>query len=76
MEGGDSEKEEGGCALRSGRRKANVSFSDRSRPPPFLLFLSLTTRICRCIKSDVYNCVFMINKDKQILILGHNYKKI
>ncbi|MED4731992.1 hypothetical protein P9597_28445 [Aneurinibacillus migulanus] len=30
MEGGDSEKEEVGCALRSGRRKANVSFSDRS----------------------------------------------
>ncbi|KIV52649.1 hypothetical protein AM501_30270 [Aneurinibacillus migulanus] len=38
MEGGDSEKEEVGCALRSSRRKANVSFSDRSRPPPFLLF--------------------------------------
>ncbi|MMZ60157.1 hypothetical protein D1872_222320 [compost metagenome] len=36
------------------QKKADVSFSDRSRPPPFLLFLSLTTRICRCIKSDVY----------------------
>ncbi|MED4729297.1 hypothetical protein P9597_14315 [Aneurinibacillus migulanus] len=48
------EKEEGGYALRSGRKKADVSFSNRSRPPPFLLFLSLTTRICRFIKSDVY----------------------
>ncbi|KIV55897.1 hypothetical protein AM501_26705 [Aneurinibacillus migulanus] len=38
MEVGDSEKEEVGCALRSSRRKASVSFSDRSHPPPFLLF--------------------------------------
>ncbi|WP_268753647.1 hypothetical protein [Aneurinibacillus migulanus] len=29
-------RRKGGCALRSSRR--NVSFSDRSRPPPFLLF--------------------------------------
>ncbi|KIV52802.1 hypothetical protein TS65_21970 [Aneurinibacillus migulanus] len=49
------EKEENGYALRPGRKKADVSFSDRSRPPPFILFLSLTTRICRFIKSDVYN---------------------
>ncbi|WP_235499271.1 hypothetical protein, partial [Aneurinibacillus migulanus] len=55
LEGGDSEKEEGGCALRSSRKKANVAFSDRSRPPPFLLFFPLTTRICQCIKSDVYS---------------------
>ncbi|MED4731990.1 hypothetical protein P9597_28435 [Aneurinibacillus migulanus] len=48
------EKEEGGYALRPGRKKADVSFSACSRPPPFLLFLSLTTRICRFIKSDVY----------------------
>ncbi|MED4731579.1 hypothetical protein P9597_26285 [Aneurinibacillus migulanus] len=60
MEVGDSEKEEVGCALRSSRRKANVPFSDRSRPPPFLLFLPPTTRICRCIKSDVYTFCFYI----------------
>ncbi|MED0893468.1 hypothetical protein [Aneurinibacillus migulanus] len=35
MEGGDSEKEEVGCTLHSSRRKANVSFSDRSRPSFF-----------------------------------------
>ncbi|MMZ60227.1 hypothetical protein D1872_223050 [compost metagenome] len=57
MEGGDSEKKEVGSALRSGRRKANVSFSDRSRPPAFLLFFPLTTRICRFIKSDVYSFI-------------------
>ncbi|MCP1358959.1 hypothetical protein [Aneurinibacillus migulanus] len=39
MEVGDSEKEEGGCALRSSIRKANVSFSDRSRPS-FFSYLS------------------------------------
>ncbi|MED0896551.1 hypothetical protein [Aneurinibacillus migulanus] len=67
MEGGNSEKEEVGCALRSSRRKASVSFSDR--PLPFLLFFPLTTRICRCIKSDVYRVLsnikeasFFINK--------------
>ncbi|ERI09569.1 hypothetical protein HMPREF0083_02410 [Aneurinibacillus aneurinilyticus ATCC 12856] len=47
-------KEGDRCALRSGRRKANVSFSDRSRPPPFLLFLPLTTKMCQFIQSDVY----------------------
>ncbi|KIV53300.1 hypothetical protein AM501_27650 [Aneurinibacillus migulanus] len=47
-------REEGGCALRSSKRKASMSFSDRSRLPPFLLFFPLTTRIFRCIKSDVY----------------------
>ncbi|MED4729676.1 hypothetical protein P9597_16255 [Aneurinibacillus migulanus] len=52
LEVGEMGKEEGEYALRPGRKKANVSFSNR--PPPFLLFLSLTTRICRCIKSDVY----------------------
>ncbi|MED4731035.1 hypothetical protein P9597_23460 [Aneurinibacillus migulanus] len=51
------EKEEDGDALRPGRRKASMSFSDRSRPPPFLLFFPLTTRICRCIKSDVYRLI-------------------
>ncbi|MED4727080.1 hypothetical protein P9597_02800 [Aneurinibacillus migulanus] len=47
-------KEEAGCALRSGRRKASVSFSDSSRPPPFLLFLPPTIKTYRFIKSDVY----------------------
>ncbi|KIV56144.1 hypothetical protein [Aneurinibacillus migulanus] len=37
MEVGDSEKEEIGCALRSSRRKASVSFSDR---PSFFSSLS------------------------------------
>ncbi|KIV49981.1 hypothetical protein [Aneurinibacillus migulanus] len=54
------EKEEGGYALRPGRKKADVSFSARSRPPPFLLFLSLTTRICRFIKSDVYSLEYFV----------------
>ncbi|WP_152623476.1 hypothetical protein [Aneurinibacillus migulanus] len=40
MEGGDSEKEEVGCALRSSRRKASVSFSNRYRPS-FFSYLSL-----------------------------------
>ncbi|MCP1356939.1 hypothetical protein [Aneurinibacillus migulanus] len=40
MEVGNSEKEEVGYALRSSRRKANVSFSDRSRPPQEFVDLS------------------------------------
>ncbi|MED0894203.1 hypothetical protein [Aneurinibacillus migulanus] len=41
MEEDDSEKEEGGCALRSSRRKANVSFSARSHHlPSFFSYLS------------------------------------
>ncbi|WP_218033571.1 hypothetical protein, partial [Aneurinibacillus migulanus] len=34
---------------------ASVCFSDRSRPPPFLLFLPPTIKTCRFIKLDVYN---------------------
>ncbi|KIV59273.1 hypothetical protein AM501_00640 [Aneurinibacillus migulanus] len=62
MEVGDSEKEEVGCALRFSRRKANVSFSDR--PPPFILFLPLITRICRFIKSDVYS-MYKLEKEAE-----------
>ncbi|MED0735405.1 hypothetical protein P4S84_26870, partial [Aneurinibacillus aneurinilyticus] len=47
-------KEEAGRALRSSRRKASVSFSDRAHPPPFRLFLPPTTKVCRLIKPDVY----------------------
>ncbi|ERI07743.1 hypothetical protein HMPREF0083_04184 [Aneurinibacillus aneurinilyticus ATCC 12856] len=54
MEVGNSKKRRGWCALRSGRRKASVSFSDRAHPPPFRLFLLLTTKVCRFIKPDVY----------------------
>ncbi|MED0894145.1 hypothetical protein [Aneurinibacillus migulanus] len=44
------EKEEGGYALRPGRKKADMSFSDRSRSLSFLLFLPPITRICKFIK--------------------------
>ncbi|ERI11657.1 hypothetical protein HMPREF0083_00243 [Aneurinibacillus aneurinilyticus ATCC 12856] len=39
LEGGDSNKEEVECAMRSGRRKASVSFSDCSRPSVFSYLL-------------------------------------
>ncbi|ERI10950.1 hypothetical protein HMPREF0083_00950 [Aneurinibacillus aneurinilyticus ATCC 12856] len=42
------------AALRSGRREASMSFSDGSRPPPLLLFLLPTIKICPFIKSGVY----------------------
>ncbi|MED4729902.1 hypothetical protein P9597_17475 [Aneurinibacillus migulanus] len=67
------EKEEGGYALRPGRKKADVSFSDCSRPPPFLLFFPLTTRICRFIKSDVYILTFYFESlEKEVF--SHVYK--
>ncbi|ERI10940.1 hypothetical protein HMPREF0083_00965 [Aneurinibacillus aneurinilyticus ATCC 12856] len=34
MEGGNSEKEEGGCALRSSRREASVFFLTTPAPRP------------------------------------------
>ncbi|ERI07111.1 hypothetical protein HMPREF0083_04816 [Aneurinibacillus aneurinilyticus ATCC 12856] len=39
MEVGDTAKKEVGCALRFGRRKASVSFSDRSHPSFFSYLL-------------------------------------
>ncbi|MED0896316.1 hypothetical protein [Aneurinibacillus migulanus] len=46
------EKEEGGYALRPGRKRRTCLFPTSDF---FLLFLPLTTKVCRFIKSDVYS---------------------
>ncbi|KIV57400.1 hypothetical protein AM501_29580 [Aneurinibacillus migulanus] len=57
MEGGDSEKEKVGCALRSSRRKANVSFPTApAHRPSFLSSLSPQEFV------DVSNQMYIVGK--------------
>ncbi|KIV53283.1 hypothetical protein TS64_20115 [Aneurinibacillus migulanus] len=55
------EKEEGGYVLRSGRRKASMSFSDRSCPPSFLLF-SLSPQEFVDVSNQMYIVRFVFTK--------------